>query len=165
MEENKKEALNEKSNEDNSVEVPKALDTEYYLSKLKAGFMKFLFGGIALFILGIILYFAIKSDWSIGGLAGFVGLGCIWVGYLKYGSRNINNIVIVTASCVDKSRSGYRKQYLNYTFEDEDKNSFIIKTAQKEHFKKGLRYNLCLDKTTYEKGEMSGSSLLYFENA
>ena len=137
---------------------------EHFLKKIKGKTYLFYYGGVGLIILGIIFYFTIKSDWSIGVLTGLIGLAAIWIGYLKFGSKKAENIVIVEAKCIEKTRSGYRKQYFEYVFEEMSGRSFTVQTAQKEKFTKGLTYNLCFDKSEYEKEKISGSSLLYHES-
>ena len=124
------------------------------LSRIK---LKLLFSVIA----GAFLLFTM-SDWTIGACVFILSFVLIAYGIFKFGGKNIENVLLIRAKCIEKRRIGYRKQYLEYMFEDENQNTFVIKTSQKEKFRKGMRYELCFAKNKAgAHSEINNPNLVY----
>ena len=137
---------------------------ERLFAKIKSKLIMFILASIFFIVVGLVMLFFV-SDKKICLCVSFIGLIFGIYAFMKYFGKNKENTYFVTADCVDRSRSGYRKQYLEYYFKTDDGRSFTIKTAQKEKFKKGMRYNLCFkkDKNKEQSEEITGFDLLEFE--
>lgn len=130
------------------------------LSRIKLKLLFSVIAGIILVVVGTFLLFTM-SDWTIGACVFILSFVLIAYGIFKFGGKNIENVLLVRAKCLEKRRIGYRKQYLEYMFEDENQNTFVIKTSQKEKFRKGMRYELCFAKNKVEAhSEITGNNLL-----
>lgn len=115
-------------------------------------------------VVGVFLLFQMPSDISFGVCACVLAVVFGGLSYYRYGHKRRDNIDVVRARCIDKTRSGYRRQYYEYTFRDTNDKTFLIKTSQREKFRKELDYRLCFAKTKESKGNSySGANLLDFE--
>lgn len=137
---------------------------ERLLAKIKGKLILLSLASAFVFVIGIIMLFFLK-DKKICICVCILGLAFGTYSFLKYFGKNEKNTFFVTADCIERYRTGYRKQYLQYCFKTDDNRTFIIKTAQKEKFKKGMRYNLCFkkNKDREHSEEISGFDLLDFE--
>lgn len=135
-----------------------------FLFKIKARKYGLYFLSGIVFVIVVILFFSLE-DKLMSLCIAFMGLMLPAISYIKYGKvRTIDDFVIIQAECINKGRSGYRKQYFEYTFEYDGNEHFLLKSAQKEKFKKNIKYNLCFAKGTDLSNETSLTSKLYYYN-
>lgn len=135
------------------------------LKKIHNKFIVFISFSIIVIVSGLISLFFV-SDKILCGCISVVGLFFLYVSFSKYGKKSEENTYVITAECTGRSRSGYRKQYLEYLFKtDNNEKTFEIKTVQKEKFKVGLKYMMCFKKNKNNKNEqiISGVDLIYFD--
>lgn len=134
------------------------------LKKIQSRFFLLTGASIILILSGFICMIFI-SDKYLCGCISILGFFLLYVSISKYGWKTKENTYAITAECTGKSRTGYRKQYLEYSFKTEDGKSFEIKTAQKEKFKVGLKYNMCFKKEKNKESEqlIYGANLILFE--
>lgn len=136
------------------------------LKKIQGRFFLFISASVLLMLAGLICMIFI-SDKFLCGCISIVGLFVLYISISKYGKKNEDNTYAMVAECTGRSRAGYRRQYLEYSFKTEDDKTFEIKTAQKEKFKVGFKYNMCFKKNKKdESGQLIyGADLILFELA
>lgn len=151
----------------------KALDKAYFFNKAR-GFLvvNSIFGIIA--VIGCLCFIFFTQYGAIGQLGAVIAVAWIVISFIRYYVPSEDDLEIVTATCVDRRRIGYRKQYFEYTFniinegQGEEKNnsavsSFEMKSATKEKFKKDITYVICFKKPKTETSVKYGSNLICFE--
>lgn len=136
------------------------------LKKIQGRFFLFISASVFLILVGLICMIFV-SDKFLCGCISAIGFFILYVSVSKYGRKNEENTYVLTAECVGHSRAGYRRQYLEYTFKAENDKTFEIKTAQKEKFKVGFKYNMCFKKNKKDESEQMiyGADLIFFELA
>lgn len=136
------------------------------LSRIKAKFILYTTVSVLIALAGVICLLFIENKTFCCGIIA-IGIAACGISYYRFGNKNMDNTYVVTAECISKSRSGYRKQYIEYYFKTETDKSFKIKTTQPEKFKRNMRYCMCFRKnkkqTFDETSEIIGSDLIYFE--
>ena len=126
-------------------------------NKLIAGLA---FSGIVM-VLSCVLFF-VKTASSICLCVFILSVAFAVLILMKYGFCNQNNIEIIEGRCIEKKRSGYRKQYVEYIFQDDNGHSFIIMMTHREKFTKEINYQICCRKNAAEKEKIIGSELLCY---
>lgn len=118
--------------------------------------------GVLILLSGVLLLTGVTETVCLGALVLSVCFAALVI--MKYGFCNETNIVILKGKCLEKKRSGYRKQYVEYTFKDENEHSFVIVLTHKEKFLKDITYEICCKKAAAEKERILGSDFLIFKN-
>lgn len=131
------------------------------LNKIKGKFFGLISLSSLIILSALILLFFI-SDKIVCVCIALLGVFLLYVACSKYGHKTEENTYLLIAECVNRSKSGYRRQYFNYFFKTEDGRSFEIKTAQKEKFKVNLRYAMCFKGTKDEENRLINSTNLIF---
>ena len=169
-----KDAVEEKESEMNEVSVENdtendVIPDEEDLSEYKRQFLSRMRGKLVLSsilslitaVLGIVLMIRV-NDIVIGLCVVLFSVFILLISLYRYGFKKEDNIEVVRATCIDKRRSGYRKQNFEYTFEEENAKCFSVTTAQKEKFKKRIEYFLCFRKDKSGEVKHDGANLLDF---
>lgn len=146
-------------------------DKQYFFGKARTYLILNSVFGIIAIIFGIILMFYPKLL-IIGEMVIILAVAWIFVTFFRYYVKSEEDLEIVIATCVDRRRVGYRKQYFEYTFvvansdeenEGETRSSFEMKSATKEKFKKDITYRICFKKSKVESPAKYSSNLICWE--
>lgn len=123
-------------------------------------------GAIFMLIFGIV-FLCRKMDATVSLFVFALALVFFGFAWYKRYLLKTKQYQIITASCINYCRSGYRKQYFNYDFQiiDNESIAFTIETASKRKFKKGFTYQLCFktdkdhNKLPYTANNLLGFSI------